>query len=410
MPGYLQKALRAAVLAGALLSGGAAAAQDRVTLTWWDYYPNPTQVAVLEALFAEYTAQHPNVTFERTYVPISDYTKNVMLAAASNQLPDLLVIDNPNHSAVAATGALLDVTEQVREAGFEEQYLEGPMSSAKYRDRFYGLPLESTNLAVFYNAKMLREKGIEPPTTWDEYLDAARKLTGPNVYGHGALFPPTETGAYQFLPFLWSAGGDLDRLDGPEALRALEYLKTFFDEKLIPSDAIVMRSHNDLRTRFVAGNIAMMVNMPFQIPILREEAQKSGLEWGVVPLPADKERTSILGGVNVAASARSPHGDVAWDFIRFVAESPTYRQGLIDSYQLPPRKDYLADPAWQPSQEMKVFIDNMEVARARAYGPAYPQVSDILTGMLQSVFTGTAEPKAALAAAAERIRPLLPAN
>ncbi|CAM5474168.1 extracellular solute-binding protein [Streptomyces hirsutus] len=40
----------------------------------------------------------------------------------------------------------------------------------------YGLPMDSGPMALFYNKKVFDKHGIDVPTTWDEYVDAARAL------------------------------------------------------------------------------------------------------------------------------------------------------------------------------------------------------------------------------------------
>ena len=55
--------------------------------------------------------------------------------------------------------------------------LEGPMQSVIYEDGVYGLPYACNTIALFYNVDMLEEAGVEVPTTWEELVDAAEKLT-----------------------------------------------------------------------------------------------------------------------------------------------------------------------------------------------------------------------------------------
>ncbi len=51
-------------------------------------------------------------------------------------------------------------------------------------DKVYGLPMDSGPMALFYNKKVFDKYKIAVPTTWDEYVEAARKLhkADPKVY------------------------------------------------------------------------------------------------------------------------------------------------------------------------------------------------------------------------------------
>ena len=50
----------------------------------------------------------------------------------------------------------------------------------------YGLPMDSGPMALFYNKKVFDKYKIAVPTTWDEYVEAARKLhkADPKVVHH----------------------------------------------------------------------------------------------------------------------------------------------------------------------------------------------------------------------------------
>lgn len=49
--------------------------------------------------------------------------------------------------------------------------------------KIYTLPFECETLGLFYDADVLKEEGIEPPTTWEELKSAAEKLTTDDRYG-----------------------------------------------------------------------------------------------------------------------------------------------------------------------------------------------------------------------------------
>ena len=101
--------------AGAASLAGAAAldaphlirAQESITLTWWDYYPagNANFIA-MENQHQRYMESHPNVKIERTVVPFADLKQKLLQGASAGELPDIAVIDNPDHQAFAALGVL----------------------------------------------------------------------------------------------------------------------------------------------------------------------------------------------------------------------------------------------------------------------------------------------------------------
>ncbi len=138
-----------------------------ITLTLWDYYePDAAHGKAQIELIKKYEEENPNVKIKRTYVPNADLKTKLMQGIAGNELPDIVVIDNPDHQAFAAAGAFADITKEIEEWGEADQYYEGAWNSTIYEGKNYGVPNNSNALALFYNKDMFEEAGItEPPKT-----------------------------------------------------------------------------------------------------------------------------------------------------------------------------------------------------------------------------------------------------
>src|SRR5690606_28991565 len=96
----------------------------------------------------------------------------------------------------------------------------------------YGIPVTNGNMAMFYNKKLLAEAGVEVPETWEEFVEAAKKLTDPskNQYaltGNLAVEPPTVI-SYEVFPFILQAGGKILEdgkavFNSPEGVEGLNF-------------------------------------------------------------------------------------------------------------------------------------------------------------------------------------------
>ena len=81
-------------------------------------------------------------------------------------------------------------------------------------DAVYGLPQDSGPMALFYNKEVFDKSGIEVPTTWDEYVEAAKKLhaADPKTY------ITNDTGDAGFTTsMIWQAGGTPFKTDGKKS-------------------------------------------------------------------------------------------------------------------------------------------------------------------------------------------------
>jgi multiple sugar transport system substrate-binding protein len=148
----------------------------------------------------------------------------------------------------------------------------------------------------------------------------------------------------------------------------------------------------------------MMSNGPWQIPVLQEESPD--LEWNVVTLPEDQQGASILGGENAAIVKGGENIDAAWDLLMWRQEPEELRTSLTEAGKLPSRSDLAED--WSDDPVITVFVEQLKVAKARAYGDKYPEISAAVQEAIQAAVGGQTDVEAALAKAQQVITPLLP--
>ena len=156
---------------------------------------------------------NPNVTIEREVIAYADLKKSLLQSAGAASLPDIVIINSPDHQQFAELGIAANLDERLAEWGQLDQYPEGLIASATYEDSVYGLPISANCLAMYYNPEMLEAAGVDVPTTWAEMEDAAAALTTPEHYGFAYSAINNQQAVFQFLPALWQSGGDLYDLE-----------------------------------------------------------------------------------------------------------------------------------------------------------------------------------------------------
>lgn len=377
--------------------------EEKIKIVWWDPQSLEPMVEGIENIIADYEKENPNVEIERVFVPFADIKDKLLLGAASGELPDIILIDGPDHQAFADAGVIADITEEINEWGEIDQYYEEILEATIYEGKNYGVPFDTNNLALYYNADMLDSKDVEPPTNWDELKDAAKKLTDEKVYGFSIAGIKSEQLTYQHLPFLWQAGSDLTNLDNQDTVNTLEYLKEFIDQGYMPND-ILTQDQQATFMQFMSGNVAMVMSGPWQLPALKNEAN---FNWGLVPLPEGNEKATIAGGGNWAITEYSDHKDIAWDIVKFSQKPENLVPLLQAGGRMPVRKDIIEDPYWMDDEHMGVFIDQIDYSKARAYGANYPKISEAFQEMTQQIYTGSEPVDEAVHNASEKIKSYL---
>jgi multiple sugar transport system substrate-binding protein len=390
-------------------AGGEAAAPaaDAVTLAWWDYMGDESSAngAAVIAQVQKFNDSHPGVTVERTFVPFGDLKQKLLQGAAAGQLPDLVIIDNPDHSSFASLGVLADITDPITAWGKGGDYFPGPWDSTVYQGKNYGIPDNSNCLVQWQNKAFTEPAGITAPKNWDELRAAAAALTEGERFGIALSGVKTEEGTFQWLPFLWMTGEDLATLDSDGGRAALQLWVDLVQNKNM-SPGILNWTQGDVKDQFVNGLAALMVNGPWQIPVLKSDSPD--LAWDVAVLPEDKQGASILGGENMAIVKSTKAFENAWELLIWRQEPENLKEYLVSAGKLPSLATLATDEAWTTDPVIKVFMEQLKVAKPRNYGPKYPEISNAVQEMMQAAISGQKPVDAAVAEAQTKITPLLP--
>ena len=404
----MRKTVTGLVLVTAALGLAVTAAQgNKVTLQFWDYYSDNANFAkVLEEQAQAYQKENPNVEVKHTSFPFGDLKNKIIQGAATKTIGDIVIVDNPDHQAMASQGAFADITDKVKATPLSTLYFKGAFSSTVYKGKNYGLPFVSNATVMYYNDEMLKAGGVaKAPVTWTELREAAKKLTSGDRYGFCFSGVGTEEGTFTFLPFLWSTGSDLDTFGDAGTVKALEFWNTLINTDKSVSKAVIGWSQGDVYAQFIAGKCAMMINGPWQLPNFKRD--KVAFKWGVSAWPKDKETVSILGGENFAVG-NTKNADEAWKFLAWLTKPEHLKPLILANGSLPNRSDMAKDTTWTSDPITKVFLEQVAVAKPRAYGAKYPQISEQVWTAFQSVASGKKSATDAAKEAASAIKPLLP--
>jgi multiple sugar transport system substrate-binding protein len=401
--------LGAIAFASVSLLGLSARAED-ITISVWsldrDIQPAPN-------LIKDYNALNTGIRVEFRQIQFDDVVSEAMRAYSTGQAPDIIAIDNPEHALFASRGAFLDLTDRIAKSEVvkTENYFPGPLASTVWDGKNFGIPKATNTIALYYNKDLFKAKGLDPdkpPQTWDELVEAARKLTDPaaNVYGLTFSAKANEEGTFQFLPWAQMAGASYDSINAAGAVKALDTWKTIIDEKLASPDTLT-RSQWDSTGTFNSGNAAMAISGPWELDRMVEEAK---FDWGVALLPvpeAGAERSSAMGDFNWAIFANTEHPDEAFKVLEYFASQDT--RMFKDFGQLPARSDIAIPETGEAKKDagLKVFIEQLKYAKPRGPHPEWPKISKAIQDAIQAALTGQMSSKEALDQAAEKIKAVL---
>jgi multiple sugar transport system substrate-binding protein len=391
----------------ALTASGVLPAQAQTTtkLRLIDPWAGTTFGDAHNAQIKKYMDTHPGITIERADIPFNDFRQQLIQGAAAGDMPDIALIDNPDFHSFAALGVLADLTAEIKAWGKADLYFPGHWSSTVYQGVNHGVPCFSNCLAWWMNSDMKAEAGVKTPTTWDELTAAATALKKGDRFGMAVDADHSEEGVFQWLAFLWSTGSDLGTINDAGGQKALQFWVDQVNSGNLSKGAL---GWNQWAVKDEFGNkrAAMMLSGPWFIPEMKKSYPD--VKWEVSAIPKDKVVTSILGGENYGVTKASPNAKAAWDYIAWTQEPDNYKPFIQQLGMFPSRSDVAEDPYWTKDPVLSVFLDAVKVARPRAYGAHYLEISSAVQDAMQAAISGQSSVKDALDKAASIITPLLP--
>jgi multiple sugar transport system substrate-binding protein len=373
-------------------SGGSAP----LTLTEMDYYGSAPQNSQIQGVLTQ-CGNQVGVKVTHGEAPRAQLVPKLLQDAAARTLPDLMLVDNPDLQQLASTGGLVSLSAN----GLTTTGLYPSIVSAgQYQGQTYGIAPGVNDLALYYNKDLFTKAGLTPPTTWAQLSADAKALTSGSRKGIAFSAAGTEEGSFQFEPFFWSAGADLKTLNSPQAVQALTLWQTLVSGGYA-SKSVVNWTQSDVEAQFQAGNAAMMVNGPWQLPLLNAA---KGLNFGVVSIPvpaAGQPSVSPLGGeVWAVGHTNSAEEQKAVAVVKCLLTSSMSSEWSKDAGYIPSNEASAAALATSDPQ-LAPFIAEVGTAKARTaeLGTQYPKASTALYTAIQQALAGGTSPQAALSQA-----------
>ena len=376
---------------GGNTSGGDASEGGKKEVVIWDYFETDAQKQLMEDMVNDFNSSQDEYVASHVYVPFADYEKQLTLGMASGELPDLVIMDGCGMASFIE----MDLFGDVSDADINwDEYMEGPLASTMKDGKHYGIPFATNCTALFYNKDMFDAAGIDYPdenTTWDEFREMAKALTRDGVVGFGNAATGTDEGTFQCLQWLYTAGGDYQNPeDGVDAYKLMQEMVA---EGSWSKDCVNW-TQSDVNNNFVAGNLAMQQNGPWQIPGI--ESTAPDLNYGVTVLPkkdADSgQATSILGGENMGAVKKDDmSGAIA--FMEYYDQTDVMVDAMKQYGSFPPKTEAAQDTYWTEDPIQKEFIVQLETSIPRGPSASWPEYSDALQTGFQEAMTSAKTPE-----------------
>lgn len=365
--------------------------------------------------------------YEVEYValPGSDYATRLATAVEAGDVPDVVMMLGDQAIYYAEQGRLADVTDvydglKDLAGGMYEQLLPWVQAG----DVIYAIPMQSDVSVMYARLDLIEEVTGErvAPTTLDELEQLATEINSPPmVYGIGLTVGRTPDAHGQVVQMIVNEGGSLvdesgaPAVDNPGAVAALERMKRWWDNGLVPENAASWDDSGN-NTAYNSGQAAFVFNPASIFAYLEENDPELLADTTQAPFPAGPAGNfPSVGTWSWAISSDSPNIDAAKQMITAIMQ-PEMVQAVYEEVGgrwYPVFRDLANEQFWVDRPFFADFPLIIESARPNWYpAEATPQLlaqlsavtqTLILPEMLQEVLINDVPPAEAAATAQTRM-------
>ncbi|GHE79761.1 ABC transporter substrate-binding protein [Amycolatopsis deserti] len=296
---------------------------------------------------------------------------------------------------------------------------------ADWDGKTYGVPFVFSTPVLYYNATLFGQAGLDPanpPKTWDEVQQASQAIkqrTGKDGTYIDCLTKTAKDWCFQSL--VRSNGGRViseDRsslafADAP----AVEVVK--MAQNMVNTGSTPKLTQQQGYEAFARGDIGMILETSaIQATFIKGAKDKWDLRATTMPSFGGKPTVATNSGASLFVFSQDPAKQrAAWELIRFLTSEEAYTTIASKIGYLPLRTGLLEDPdglqAWAAKNPL--IKPNVEqLAHLEPWvsfpGNSYLQIRDGMMDAVEKAVYQGADPQAALTAARDAAKPLMPAG
>lgn len=370
--GIFVAALAVALTACAPSTNGSGGKVHLTVLSW-----RPEDTAGYKKIFAAYEKDHPKVTIDFKPIKNTEYLTVLPTELKKSQGgPDVVQLKpyGPPQSLIDA-GNLVPLDGKVNVSGWPANVLQA--AKGKKDGKLYGVPYALQTLQVLYNKKIFADQGLQPPTTWAQFMTVCQKLKSAGITPMATsglqpwvlaidhqIFGATRFGGDAFDQAAVAGKKNFTDPDYTASLSVTAGLKQYFPDKVTGFD------YPDAQTMFSSGKAAMFPGGSYEIqPFLQTSPGLQIGSFDAPPAPGSKINHPLTSGFvdgSYGVNAHSAHQAEAVQLVNWMA---TRQFGQMFANTL---KQISAVPGTAPSDPLLA----QELRNYQTHGTSYMMVVD----------------------------------
>ncbi|MFF7951981.1 ABC transporter substrate-binding protein [Streptomyces griseorubiginosus] len=323
-------------------------------IVFWDNNGG-VRTDIWKEVIADFQKANPDIKVEYVGIASTEYQSKVDTAIQGGGLPDVGGVGAAMLAGFAAQNALEPLDDRLAGSSLDGKLNKDMVSVLKASGggdgTLYSIPTSANNGVLYYRTDLFKKAGLDEPTTWDTFYEAAKKLTnakknefGYTIRGGAGSIAQALDAAYgqSGITSFWN--GDKTTLNDPKNVAALEKYAALYKKDTPAADL-----NNDF-TKMVAqwdsGTIGMLNH---NLGSYQDHVKALGVDkFRGIPQPvgANGKRVQVsnpVDGLGVFKSSKNK--DAAWKFIEFATSHAENSKFNKAAGQVPSNNDAAKD-AW----------------------------------------------------------------
>ncbi len=395
---------------------------EEVTIEFWNGIGPPENVVLTDMINEFNRTNQDGITVKEVIMDWGTLYSKLLLNFKVGTAPDVTTMHQTSIKEQVDLGVLAEIGALAKKAGFKKgDFVESAWNGTLLEGKRYAIPLDMHPMALFYNAKLFKEAGLDPnkpPKNFDEFISYTQKLTKDtdgdgkiDQYGFGLDY--SGGGVFRFwMSLVWQQGGtiltsDLKKanFDNEKGVSALQLMHDFvYKYKVTPERE--ESSSQDFRK----GIVAMEMNGPWHIFDCNDT---EGLDYKTTPVPTFYEQPAIWGNSHVLSmpdTGDKAKMEASIKLIKYLSDNTL--EWTVRAGHLPVRKEILMSSEFKKLEPSKAFAASLDFAH---YYPLISKSSEVFGRestspfiiMVESVMLNKETPENAVQKAAKTVNKIL---
>jgi multiple sugar transport system substrate-binding protein len=336
------------------------------TVTYWHTFTSQSEMDGLAKVTKAFKEKYPNVTVNSENVPNSDFMAKFTLAVQGGGKPETTMISSVRLPDMVTMGGLMDLTSRVA-TWDQRQYLpDERFKDATVNGKIYGVPSFAFVNWMYYRADWFKEAGLQPPKTFDDFQNAAIKLTDPSKNRFGFGMRGAGGGEGLLIEVMRSFGSPIvddkgqPAMDKQKATDAVRWYSELYTKHHAVPPSVTNDSFQQIMTGFTTGQTAMLWHHTGSLIDVSTALGADSGKFGTLARPMGP--AAHIADVSYSYNGMSDpkNADADWAWIDFWAQPDTQIMFLESTGYFPSSTKVVEDARVQKNPYYQAAIDTLK--------------------------------------------------